>query len=96
MWAGNHCVCDLELADLVQTLATPPRGVVAWLGHPVVGDRRYGGAGGAGGAGASARLGLHAHRLELTDPRTGDRLEFEAPPDPKLLALVRGRARSGD
>lgn len=61
------------------------RAHMAWLGHPVVGDKRY------GSAGLDGRLALHAMRLEVTDPRTGLRLVFEAPPPDKLLALVRGR-----
>jgi len=44
---------------------------LAWLGHPVVGDERY-------GRGAP-RLGLHALRLGLPHPRNGDRLVLEAP-----------------
>jgi 23S rRNA pseudouridine1911/1915/1917 synthase len=44
---------------------------LAWLGHPVVGDERYGNAG--------ARLGLHALRLELRHPWTDEQLVLEAP-----------------
>ena len=56
---------------------------LAHIGHPIVGDKRY------GRPGTGSRLGLHALRLEVTDPRTGERLGIEAPPDAKLLALVR-------
>lgn len=48
----------------------------AWLGHPVAGDDRYGTRG--------PRLCLHAARLELPHPRTGEPLRIEAPV-PKAL-----------
>jgi 23S rRNA pseudouridine1911/1915/1917 synthase len=47
------------------------RAHLAWLGHPVVGDDRYGT--------RAARLCLHAHRLVLPHPRDGRRLTIEAP-----------------
>ena len=53
---------------------------LAALGHPVVGDERYGT--------RAARLGLHAWRLALTHPRTGARLELEAPPPRSFRALT--------
>ncbi|MBK8791126.1 MAG: hypothetical protein IPO28_13490 [Holophagaceae bacterium] len=43
------------------------------LGHAIVGDALYGGA-------ASDRLWLHAWRLGLKHPVTGDDLKLEAPP----------------
>ncbi len=46
---------------------------LASLGHPILGDRLYGGA-------ESDRLWLHAWRLSLTHPVTGAPLELEAPP----------------
>jgi 23S rRNA pseudouridine1911/1915/1917 synthase len=52
---------------------------LAALGHPVVGDERYGT--------RAARLGLHAWKLALTHPSTGIRLELEAPPPPSFRAL---------
>jgi len=49
---------------------------LAAIGHPVLGDRRYGGA-------RSARLAdrpfLHAAQLAFDHPATGERLSFEAP-----------------
>ena len=48
----------------------------AWLGHPVAGDDRYGTRG--------PRLCLHAERLELPHPRTGESLQLQAPV-PKAL-----------
>ena len=43
------------------------------LGHPIVGDKRYGATGNP-----LKRLGLHATRLVLTHPRTGELVRFEA------------------
>ncbi len=46
---------------------------LAHLGHPILGDTLYGGA-------ASDRLWLHAWRLGLKHPVTGEDLRLEAPP----------------
>jgi 23S rRNA pseudouridine1911/1915/1917 synthase len=54
---------------------------LAHLGHPVVGDRRYG----RGGASAG-RLALHAEQLELPHPVSGERLRLHAAA-PAALAL---------
>lgn len=43
----------------------------SWLGHPVVGDRRYGA--------PDLCLALHAERLVLNHPVSGQRLRIEAP-----------------
>ena len=48
------------------------RAHLAWLGHPIVGDRRYGTPG--------PSLGLHALRLELLHPRHRRPLSFTAAP----------------
>lgn len=56
------------------------RAHLAWLGHPVIGDPRYGTAG--------IRLGLHAFRLAITQPVTGRRLIFETPAPEDFLALL--------
>ena len=42
---------------------------LAWLGHPLLGDERYGRGG--------PRLGLHALRLELPHPRSERQLTFK-------------------
>jgi 23S rRNA pseudouridine1911/1915/1917 synthase len=52
---------------------------LAWLGHAVVGDERYGR--------VAARLGLHALRLELPHPSGGQQLKFEAPVPRAFSAL---------
>jgi 23S rRNA pseudouridine1911/1915/1917 synthase len=57
------------------------RAHLAWLGHPVVGDQRYGSAG--------ARMGLHALRLGITKPGTNKPLVFETPAPADFLALFR-------
>ncbi len=54
---------------------------MAWLGHPVIGDIRYGSKG--------PRMGLHALRLNITHPKTGKRLTFEAPAPNQFLDLLR-------
>lgn len=70
------------------------------IGHPVIGDRQYGGGGARGISGTAhgwarelerrvPRQFLHAYRLELDHPRTGERLELEAPlPDPLAAAAA--------
>jgi 23S rRNA pseudouridine1911/1915/1917 synthase len=51
------------------------RAHMAWLGHPIIGDERYGKKGG--------RMGLHATRLSFVHPSTDKKivLEVEAPLD---------------
>lgn len=46
------------------------------LGHPVVGDKKYGAHGNP-----LRRLGLHASLLEIIHPRTGQPLAISCPPD---------------
>ncbi len=57
------------------------RAHLAWLGHPVLGDQRYGTPG--------MRMGLHALRLSITRPGTNKPLIFEAPAPTDFLALLR-------
>jgi 23S rRNA pseudouridine1911/1915/1917 synthase len=64
---------------------------LAWTGHPLVGDPLYG-SGGTPLPGTTAVPGdlgylLHAHRLELSHPRTGARLNFICQPPPELRIL---------
>lgn len=49
------------------------------LGHPILGDGLYG-LPGHPGEECTERLMLHAHRLEIPHPTTGERVAFEAPP----------------
>jgi 23S rRNA pseudouridine1911/1915/1917 synthase len=53
----------------------------AWLGHPVVGDQRYGTAG--------TRMGLHALRLSITKPGMNKPLVFETRAPADFWALLR-------
>ncbi len=46
------------------------------IGHPMLGDRFYGS---ESGINAAPRLLLHAYKLDLIHPLTGDRIEFSAP-----------------
>jgi 23S rRNA pseudouridine1911/1915/1917 synthase len=60
---------------------------LAAAGHPLVGDLLY--AEGGGFTAEAARPGetgywLHAHRLELTHPATGEPLSLECAPPPVL------------
>jgi 23S rRNA pseudouridine1911/1915/1917 synthase len=57
------------------------RAHLAWLGHPIIGDPRYGRAG--------PRLGLHARRLTITHPETKKRLSFEIDAPDDFYGLVR-------
>lgn len=69
---GKYTLCEFEL----KTGRTHQIRVHAKsLGHPVVGDATYGGSN-------AFRLNgqlLHAYKLVLTHPRTGDLISFEAP-----------------
>ena len=56
---------------------------LAALGHPLAGDRLYGG---ARAAGLAARPMLHACRLRLRHPRTGEQMTFETPPPDDFTA----------
>jgi 23S rRNA pseudouridine1911/1915/1917 synthase len=69
---------------------------LASIGHPCLGDPLYGGAGATNGAeGADGvdfnRQALHALALALTHPRSGERLEFIAPPPLDMTAYCAER-----
>jgi 23S rRNA pseudouridine1911/1915/1917 synthase len=80
------------------------------IGHPVVGDRTYGGGGERGMSGPSRmwarefvrrvpRQFLHAAELALTHPRTGQRMHFSSPLPSDLAAAAawaRGEERGRD
>jgi 23S rRNA pseudouridine1911/1915/1917 synthase len=58
---------------------------LAAIGHPLLGDTTY------GSKTPDVRIGrpaLHAHRLRLRHPRTGEELEFTAPLPADLAALL--------
>ena len=58
---------------------------MAAIGHPVVGDARYGTPERALGSG---RFFLHAFRLEFTHPASGERMDFSAPLPDDLSAFL--------
>lgn len=63
----------------------------AAVGHPVVGDERYGGGKRAGRSGPAADIGrpfLHARELGFDHPVTGERLRFESPLPADLVAVI--------
>jgi 23S rRNA pseudouridine1911/1915/1917 synthase len=81
---------DTTLLD-VEILTGRPHQIrihLAWAGHPLVGDPLYG-FGGTPLPGTTALPGdpgylLHAHRLELNHPRTGERIYLLCQPPPLL------------
>jgi len=62
------------------------------IGHPIMGDRAYGGAGTDAAALGLDRPFLHAWRLGFDHPATGSRVELEEPL-PADLAEALARAR---
>lgn len=65
------------------------------IGHPILGDRAYG-----GGGDDARRLGLrrpflHSWRVAFDHPITGERVEVEDPLPPDLVAALE-RARAGE
>jgi 23S rRNA pseudouridine1911/1915/1917 synthase len=58
---------------------------LAAIGHPIVGDPRYRG---ARAAFALGRPFLHAQRLAFDHPRTGERVAYNAPLPPELVAAL--------
>ena len=62
----------------------------AEIGHPVLGDRRYGDP-----SPVLARVALHAERLTFRHPRTLERVTFEAPWPEDLTKLVQRLRRTG-
>lgn len=63
------------------------------VGHPIVGDRAYGGAGDLARSLGLSRPFLHAWRLAFDHPITGERIDLEEPlPEDLTAALERARA----
>jgi 23S rRNA pseudouridine955/2504/2580 synthase len=59
------------------------------IGHPIVGDRRYGGAGAEARQLGLERPFLHASRIRLIHPITGQTIDLEEPiPDDLHAALA--------
>lgn len=57
---------------------------MAYIKHPVAGDPKYGP---RKTLEANGQL-LHAYKLELIHPRTGEKMEFEAPLDPTFATIL--------
>lgn len=62
---------------------------LAAIGHPILGDRRYGGGGADAAALGLHRPFLHAWRLSFAHPVTGARVEVEAPVPSDLEEALR-------
>lgn len=62
---------------------------LAAMGHPIVGDKVYGGARKHPLAKQAPRQMLHAHMLAFDHPRTKKRLEFTAPLPQDMATLIR-------
>jgi len=62
------------------------------VGHPIIGDAKYGGGGDEARSLGLSRPFLHSYRLSFEHPRTGGRVEVEDPLPPDLAeALQRAR-----
>jgi 23S rRNA pseudouridine1911/1915/1917 synthase len=86
---GDPALCSLWRCRLETGRTHQIRVHLASIGHPVVGDARYGGV----RPGLEApRLMLHAETLTFDHPVTGERRRFEAPlPDDMAAVLSRLR-----
>jgi 23S rRNA pseudouridine1911/1915/1917 synthase len=60
---------------------------LAAIGHPVVGDRQYGG---SVRSFSARRPFLHAAKLRFTHPGSTEEMEFESPLPPDLVAILDG------
>ena len=97
-----HCLLEVEL----ETGRTHQIRVhLAWRGHPLVGDSRYGARPHLPPQADEAlrtalrdfgRQALHAWQLELDHPLDGEPLAFEAPPPADFKALVAALAADRD
>jgi 23S rRNA pseudouridine1911/1915/1917 synthase len=68
---------------------------MSYIGHPVLGDRTYGGSRARIGESGISRQMLHAESLSLLHPETGHPLSFSAPPPAdmqEVLDKLRGRS----
>lgn len=73
--------CSLLSLELETGRRNQIRVHCAAIGHPVVGDSKYGSR-----CDILGRLGLHAERLAFYHPRTGVLLEFSVPPPPSFTS----------
>ena len=100
---GSDASCRYEVIEQFDKFATlrilPRTGRthqirvhLASIGHPILGDKLYGGTPGPG-LPKMARQALHAHRLELQHPVSGQLIVFEAPL-PDDMSPLAGKANS--
>jgi 23S rRNA pseudouridine1911/1915/1917 synthase len=69
---------------------------LATIGHPILGDRRYGGGGTDADALGLRRPFLHSRRIAFDHPVTGQRIELESElPEDLRIALERVRGSGG-
>lgn len=59
------------------------------IGHPVLGDKKYG-----DGHDPIGRLCLHAYRLHFYHPRTGEQMHFETPIPKEFMKLVNSQTQN--
>lgn len=84
---GRYRDATLLEIDLVTGVMHQIRAHLASIGHPVVGDRRY------GGSSDAPRQLLHAAALDVAHPLSGERLRIESPlPEDFAAALARYQA----
>jgi 23S rRNA pseudouridine1911/1915/1917 synthase len=88
--AAHPAATELEV-DLVTGRTNQVRVHCAHAGHPLIGERKYARGRAAPLALRSRRVALHAWRLGFVHPRSGARVEVEAPLPADLLDL---RARA--
>jgi RluA family pseudouridine synthase len=81
LFAGGMSLLEVEL-ETGRTHQIRKHAVGA--GHPVIGDRRHGGSAGR----LCGRLALHAAKLALIHPKSGESLVIESPLPPELEELV--------
>lgn len=75
--------CTLVELDLETGRKHQIRVHLRHLGHPVLGDERY------GDRSLAPRLCLHARELSFPHPRTGERMTFASPVPPLFAELLR-------
>ncbi len=78
--ATSHVECTLETGRTHQI-----RVHLAAIGHPIVGDSRYGG---SRHSLVFDRPALHSEELRLSHPLTGEIMSFQAPPPDDLAQLI--------
>ncbi len=79
----DACLVEVKLES---GLKNQIRAQFTAMGHPVIGDRQYG----TNPKGSLIdRQALHAHKLAVTHPRTGERCWFQSPMPDDMRKLIR-------